>query len=356
MSRLIPFLGAAAAGCVLAGSAGAADLPQLRAGFPTSAWAGQADSDPLTFDAGLRYWYSMGAQSFEINSGLPGDHGKMEQNDTSQILEAHLRIEDHSTNTYLKGIAGMAVRIGGDATGNGGKTAISDGNIGYAGADLGYSVLDNGPLKFGPFIGYQYWNDSPNSYRDDYTTASSASDISYDPTTGQTSYPGASKPNNIDLHMLRLGISTKADLGPMIDFTGELAAVPYARVSGVLGAGSGAPQAGSFGSLGAVNVHNVQASPTTIDGWGYGAMAEAFIGLHPDDHWSFRVGGRAWYVQGTVDAKFARASIGDPSDSDPGNPPNYDTAPTFSKQGYITQANPFSLFRYGILAEVNYRF
>jgi hypothetical protein len=30
--------------------------------------------------------------------------------------------------------------------------------------------------------------------------------------------------------------------------------------------------------------------------------------------------------------------------------------PSFSNQTYITRANPFSLFRYGVLAELTYSF
>jgi hypothetical protein len=139
--------------------------------------------------------------------------------------------------------------------------------------------------------------------------------------SGQTSLPGDSEVNDINAHVLRLGFSAQAELGNFIDLSAEVAAVPYAKVTGTLGAGSGfamthaveydnATGFGPTGPTGAVNVHNIQSSPTTIDGWGYGAMAQAFVGFRPADNVVFRLGGRAWYLQGTADAMFSRANIG----------------------------------------------
>lgn len=388
MSRLALAFAAGFATFATAGAAAAADYPDpfgsgtddLRSGFSESADNSDANS-PLNFEAGLRYWYSWGAQSFSIGTA---SHGTMNESDRSQMVEGHFRIDDNSTKTYVKGLGGMSFRIGGTTTDANGTTAVSDGNIGYAGADIGYSWLGDGKnTSFGPFAGYMYWNDSPNTYHDDYTTATSASDISFSPVSGQTGLPGDSKPNDIETNMIRLGFSGKANLGSMFDITGEVAAVPYAKISGTLGAGSGAivtgavsydqsdPSLTPYGLTGAQNIHNIQSSPTSIDGWGYGAMAEGFLGFHPSDNLVFRLGGRLWYLQGTADATFTRASIGDPTDSSPptaGDPtatppvagsqnaPNFDTPPTFSNQGYITRANPWSLFRYGILAEMTYSF
>jgi hypothetical protein len=364
----------------------------LRTAYPTQPedWSGLGDKDDgLRFEFGARYYYSMGASSFAINSGLIGDHGTMEETDTSQMVEAHLRIDDQPTHVYAKGVAGLAFKTDGASTDVFGTTTVNDGHLGYAGADVGYSILGDGKVfALSPFVGYMYWNNSPNTYHDNYTTAKSAADITFDPSSGQTFIPGSSSVNDINAHMLRLGISTKADMG-LFDISGEVAAVPYAKMMGTLGAGGGSatgdfviydnqssPSFGPTGLTGAFNIHHIQSSPTTIDGWGYGGMAEAMIGFHPSPNWVFRLGGRAWYVQGTVDASFSRATIGDPTDAnqpvagtpaDPGPPPvpaipgqinspNFDTPPTFGNQNYITRGNPFSMLRYGVLAEVTYSF
>jgi hypothetical protein len=112
-------------------------------------------------------------------------------------------------------------------------------------------------------------------------------------------------------------------------------------------------------------------------------MAEVMAGFHPTENLTFRVGGRAWYVQGSAETYFSRAQIGDPTDSNPpvagipgipGDPdadppveevppvppqlnaPNFDTGPSFSEQDYVVRSNPWSMFRYGLLAELTYSF
>ena len=326
----------------------------MRSGFSEEDWANSDAGDPLSFELGARYWYSWGAQSFQVLSSVPS----LTESDKTQSVEFHARVNDDSTKFYAKGLAGMSYAMSGDYSGFDAGT-LTEGRIAYAGADLGYSWLGNysSPFSFGPFAGYMYWNDSPNASSqtavNNYTTATSASDISYDQNTGATTWPGASTANNVEINMLRLGLSGQARLGPMFDLSGEVAAVPYANIHGVLGSVVEGP---TYSATIPGNVSSIQSSPTTLDGWGYGVAAEAFLGVHPTDHMTLRLGGRAWYLQGTADATFSRATIGDPSDSDPANPPNYDTAPSFTNTNYITRGNPWSLFRYGLLAEFTYNF
>lgn len=355
MTRMALAIAAGFATLAMAGSVAAADYPDpfgsgtdLRSGYPSD-WDNSDANDPLDFELGLRYWYSWGAQSFSVGTG---QHGTMTENDQTHMVEGHFRIDDNSTKTYVKGLAGMSFKIDGSSSDDTGSISFNDGHVAYAGADIGYSWLGDAKTgtSFGPFAGYMYWNDSPNTHRDDYTTLTSAP--AFDPVTGLNTIPRASEPNSVELNMLRLGFSGKANLGSMFDITGEVAAVPYAKITGTLGSGAGAEVCCS--TLG--NVTSIQSSPTSIDGWGYGAMAEAFLGFHPTDAMTVRVGGRAWYLQGTADATFTRATIGDPTDSDSTTAPNFDTAGTFSNQARITQGNPWSLFRYGLLAELTYNF
>ena len=199
MVRLIPSLLALSAAMLIAAPAFAADYGApwgddgndgggLRTGYSTEPadWAGLGDpTDPLRFEFGARYWYSMGAESFSVNSGLAGDHGTMSESDTSHAVEAHLRVDDDSTRTYVKALAGMSFKIDGSVTDNSGTSTVSDGKMGYLGADIGYSMIGDGKnFGLGPFVGYMFWNDSPNTYGDNYTTATSSSDITFDPSTG----------------------------------------------------------------------------------------------------------------------------------------------------------------------------
>lgn len=372
MSRLVPSiavllaaaaLGAPAVAADYDGTLGAGDASPFRGGYPTEPkdWAGLGDQDdPLALEFSARYWYSLGSQDFSSGGG------SMSATDTTHIGELHLRIEDHSTNTYAQALGGYSITTSGSYAGSLTSGTISDGHVGYAGADIGWNALgDNQGSGAGPVLGYLYWQDTLNTGRNNYTTASSAGDIVYDPATGQTFVPGASAPNNIDMHLLRLGIQAKAKLGEFFDVSAELVGVPYAKVSGNVGvddpsfslAEYAGPSQLPYSSVANGNISSIRSSPTAIDGWGYGGMAELWLGMHPTQNLTFRLGGRAWYLQGTVDATYDKAQIGNPSDSDPVvNPPNYDTAPTFVNHSFISTANPFTMFRYGVLAEFSYAF
>ena len=323
----------------------------LRDAYPTqpSQWAGLGDTDDsLKLEFGVRYWYSIGGHDFNTYGG------NFYSTDTAHIGELHLRIEDHHTNTFAKAIAGYSALIQGDYTDPFNPPGtIADGHVGYIGADFGWNTFgnDNG-AGIGPTVGYMYWNDSPNTTRANYTTAEPGDVINFDPNTGATSGFGFdSTPNNVDVHVLRLGVQGKVDLGGFVDIDGEANVVPYAKISGVIGSDETATTTTGLG-----NIDTVKGSPTTIDGWGYGAMGQLMFGIHPSENLTFRLGGRAWYLQGTVDATYADVTIGDPTDSDPLDTVNYDTAPTVSKQYHVEPGNPFSLLRYGLLAEMTYSF
>ena len=315
------------------------------------------ETDPIAIETGIRYWYSRGAQSFTSDSGT------VSSTDTAHIGELHLRIEDHSTNTYATAIGGYSMVINGDVSTPSGVFPIVDGQVAYVGADLGWQTWnDNNGSGIGPMVGYLYWQDQPDTGRFNFTTAESAADISYDPNTGQTFVPGDSAVNSIDAHVLRLGISGKAKLGDIFDVTATVAGVPYAKVGGTAGIDDptfsiteyAGPAQPPYDLTNNGNISSMRSSPTTIDGWGYGAMAEAFIGMTPVENLTVRLGGRAWYLQGTADTTYERALIGDPGDADADGV--YDTDPSFVEGGFISTNNPFRMLRFGLLAEATYSF
>lgn len=327
------------------------DAPDFRTSYPTEPgdWAGLGDDDdPISLEMGTRYWYSMGAMS------LSNTAGDFVASDTAHSGELHLRITDHSTNTFAKALAGYSFALSGNYNDPFGGGVVTDGQMGYIGADIGYNAIGDSDVGIGPLLGYLYWNNSPRTDRSNFTTANSSADIGYDQDTGQTFLPMNSQDNNLDIHALRLGVQGKADMG-MFDISAELAAVPYAKVSGIMGNDQTTTVVDNSVYPGG-NIVSYKASPTELDGWGYGAMAEAFVGFHPTENMTVRLGGRAWYLQGTADATYDQASIGNPSDSDIPNAPNFDTPPSFSKASYIETANPFSILRLGILGELTYRF
>ncbi len=147
-------------------------------------WSGVGETDDsLHFETGLRYWYSMGSQSFEAL----GD--SFESSDTTHVGELHLRIDDYDFRHLRQGFGGILRRDHRlvhrpqrcDASVDGGKVA-------YAGADFGWNVFSDGNGSGAGFlVGYQYWNDSPRTSRQNFTTAHSAADLSFDPIPGKCS-------------------------------------------------------------------------------------------------------------------------------------------------------------------------
>jgi hypothetical protein len=333
------------------------DVVDFRSGYPIEPgdWAGLGDDDdPIAIETGIRYWYARGSQSFTSSGST------VSATDTAHIGELHLRIEDHSTNSYAAAIAGYSMAMSGDVTTPMGTTAFTDGHVGYLGGDIGWQAWsDNNGTGVGPMAGYLYWEDAPDTGRFSFTTLNSGDAVAYDPATGQTFLPGDSEPNAINAHVLRLGISGKAKIGDIFDVTATVAGVPYARVRGTAGvddptfstaeyAGPAQPPYGT--ELG--NISSIRSSTTSIDGWGYGAMVEGFIGVRPVEQLTVRVGGRLWYLQGTADATYDRAFITDPGP--PGGPYNVD--PIVVEQGYISTNNPFRMLRYGLMLEATYAF
>lgn len=318
------------------------------------------DEDTISIETGIRYWYSMGGSSFSSYSGA------LDSTDDTHFGELYLRIDDHSTDTFAKANLGYSIASTGSYTSSGTagsfSDAINDGHIGYLGADLGWNAIgDNNGSGAGILLGYQYWNDSLNTGRNNYTTLSAGDTVDYNSVTGQTTIPGDSEPNSVNIHAMRLGVQGKAKLGDFFDISAEVAGIPYASVSGTVGYDDPEfstaeydqeaqfPYEGTFG-----NISSMRSSATTIDGWGYGAQAEAWLGVHPTENITVRFGGRASYLQGTVDSTYTRAYISDPTQSV--SPGPYDQDPVVTEAGVIETANPFSMFRYGLLAELTYAF
>ena len=358
-TSLIVLAAAAGSGPALAADWGSSPEDIYRGAYSVEPqdWTEFGDqSDGIHMETGLRYWYSWGSMEFE--SG--GSSGTADDN--THAGEAFLRIQDDATATWASGYVGYSFAINGTTTGPLSPT-IADGAVGYAGADFGWNAFDDGAGNgIGGLVGYLYWNNSPDPGRNNFTTATSADDIGWNDATGQTFVPGDSVPNSVDAHMLRLGISGNAKLNDFFDIRAEVAAVPYAKVGGTVGIDDptfnedvyGGPAQFPYGDVADGNISQMRASATTVDGWGYGAMAEAWLGIHPTENITMRVGGRAWYLQGTADATYTIAEIGNPSD--PGGDDTYEVPPSFNLSGAIETNNPFKMFRYGLLAELTYSF
>jgi len=293
----------------------------LRPAYPEG-WENTEDS--IRFEFGSAYWYSWGGQ----NAGFSSAFGpvSLAVRDQTQIGELHGKIEDLSTQTYVAARAGLGFHTTGTydispaSAGDIGRNS----RIGYIGADFGWLPFGNmtDGVAVGGLVGYQYWKDAPDIGAGMYATA-------FDGAFNPTAYGEAR--DDFDIHALRLGLKGTAEFD-MFDIQAEVAAVPYAHVTGSLGGSS--PGGFNFGGI-IVNEN----APTTLSGRGYGVMAEAMAGFHPTENLTLRLGGRAWYLEGQLDAVFNGTAAG--------------IGPLATMNLPSTYA---SIFRYGLRAELTGKF
>ena len=304
----------------------AADYPTLRPAYPES-WENPDDS--MRFEYGARYWMSWGSQEAgftAVDGGITlGDVG-INTKDQTHIGELHGKIEDLSTQTYVRGIAGLGLNTTGTYAITPGASSGAIGRnsqIGYAGADFGWLPLGNvrEGLAVGGLVGYQFWRDAPDIGTGQYAATFAG---------GVPATFGEAQ-DNFDIHALRLGIKGQATFD-MFDIQAEVAAVPYAHVSGTVGGSS----PGGFNFPG-IPVTFYERAPTTLSGRGYGVMAEGMVGFHPTENLTVRVGGRAWYLEGDLEAQVHTQSLFGPSD-------------------LVIPSNFARIFRYGALFELTGKF
>ncbi len=325
--KLLGLAAASLLALISAMPATAGDL--LRPAYP-GAWQPEED-DPLRFEAGVRYWATWGGQDMGFGNM------RLSSRDQTHVVEVHGRIDDLSTNSYVRAHAGLGIATTGtyDFTPlRGTGLEIGDrSTIAHAGADFGWMPLGDPDAGFGigPLVGYQYWKDSPDLGRGNFVGGVNADG---------TFTGGNSSTHEVDIHALRLGITGRAELGNMFDISAEIAGVPYAHMTGILG-----PHELST-RIGTTDIE--KGSATVLSGRGYGLMGEAMLGFHPTENLILRFGGRAWYLEGQLDANFNTFSATDPVGGA--------TDHTTGEQGYVMASQWASLFRYGALVELTGRF
>ncbi len=316
-SSKLAALTASLALCALPQAAVSADFPEgnwpdgMRGSYT---WTDAAPESVLGFEVGLRYFYSVGQHRMTLSGG--DDYA---EDDKSHILEAHVRVDDRSTDTYFKARAGYSLVVNSDyatpATG-GATVSATGGHIAYAGADIGYLPFGVPEARFGGVAGYAYMNEAPFMGRISYATAGG----------------GDSDVNNLNIHALKLGLAGRSQLGPFT-VDAEAAAIPYAWLTGTYGSFSVA----NFNDGGTIYQ---QGSAGSIDGSLYGASGEVMLGFQPTENLSINFGGRASYLTGTANVNFTAREVGN----------------TTNAQDYIVGTTNLSFLRYGLLAGVSGKF
>lgn len=235
-SLIVSLFASTALGPALAADWPMGNEPSFRPAYPVDTYP---IDDSLDFEAGLRYFYGMGGQSFGSSSGSARD--------TSHALEVHGRINDHSTSTYLKGHIGYGSITDGEYRPVG--TSYNIGRVGYINADFGYLPLATDSFSAGAFLGYMYSDESPENV-------------------------------GLITHGLRLGIAAKAGINDVFDINAEAAIIPYTNTTGSM-------------------TYN-GATISDVSGGLYGASGEVLAGFHVSDNFIVRAGVRATYLNGHV--------------------------------------------------------
>lgn len=275
-------------------------FPDLRPSYP-----GVLEETPLRFETGVRYWYSWGGQTV----GIAGE--TYTTSDRSHVLEAHFRIDDDLTDSFVKGQAGYAFMIDGNHSSSvdPGQYSFSGGQVGYVTGDFGWTPFGNDSIRVGALTGYQFLRESPDR---------NLLDVDH--------FDG------LNIHALRLGVTAHANLGGMFDVDAELVGVPYAYAHG---ATADLPSADEIVQGVTVNRSNME-----VTGALFGASGQIMVGIHPTENLTLRFGGRASMLTGNASVTNKQWNVATPEQF------LYNSAPLDS----------LSLVRFGVLAELTGRF
>lgn len=326
MNRII--LGTVALSSLLAAvpalAADWAAAPAMRSSYPTN-WQ-SSDANPLSYEAGVRYWYSVGSQEHNI-----GPYSQTNETKTSSG-EVFARINDLSTRSYVEGFAGYGIAHDGSYSTNGGPDVdLPAGRLGYVGADFGWLPFGTETASFGMVTGYQFTKDSPDTGSTNFLSSPVSIDDGGGPGPFVLGGGGDSEVNDFRVHELKLGLAGRFDAG-QFDVTAEAAAIPYSWIGGTYGSFQAPGQSDTF----------AQTSAAQIEGNGYGASGKVMVGFHPTENLTIRVGGRASYLTGQYDATYNTVALQDSANSG-----------ARTEQLWIYRDNPFELIRYGALLEVS---
>lgn len=315
--------------------------PEMRGTY--NSW--DEPTEPLMdFEAGVRYWYSVGSQSGAAGSST------FSTSDQTHTGELYLRLNDRATNTYLKAYGGYSGLLSGNYASSDAAIGgtFDQGRVAYFTTDFGYNVLSNDTSKMssnlGIFAGYQYLNERA-SFEADFLNISGTSDVDWDRTNGDPIFTREEATQELHVNALRLGVAGDVDIDGFT-LSGEVAAIPYAMVRGTLATPI-------FSTVNTATNTQVQAGSAAFTGSGYGAAAQLMIGK-TIDNWNFRIGGRANYVRASGTATYNVADIDHATDADVNG--TYETDGTVALVNTSSPVDAFSMWRYGILAEISVDF
>ena len=288
----------------------------------------------FAFEAGMRYWYSVGQNRFAFTNGVFPFGSPTSTLDWDRMTghsgEIFGRIDHQPTHLFVKGVLGAGILKGGDMddldflvtqTSFSNTTSSVDGNnISYAIIDIGYSFdVPSAGVRYGAFIGYHYWREKMTAFG--VLCNANGLGNQFCP-AGAIVVPFSTPVDVFDTswNAMRIGGDVRYRLYDRWTISGEVAFVPIAHLnnddSHLLRADLGP-------------VPNIITS-----GWGaMGGEAEAFVRYQVGPHFELGVGARYWEISTNSGA--------------------VQFGPTFSPNFSLTK---FATQRYGVLFEARATF
>ena len=246
---------------------------------------------PVSFESGLRYWYS-GAESSKDLYDSTG--ALLVSRLTYQGISAHsgelfFRADLDGPPFFLKGFVGAGVIGDGALIDEDFPPTVvpysrtwssqEGGGLTYAGIDLGYDFLRRPTYRIGAFLGYHFMNETVHAFGCSQQATSTICAPSIPASTAVISQDN-------DWHSLRLGLTGRIALNDRLSLSGDAAYL--------------------FTTLDGEDRHHLrpQILPLPEDGTGQGVQLEAMLNYRLNDRFSLGVGGRYWLLTSNGQAHF----------------------------------------------------
>jgi len=223
----------------VARDAGSSDVTGSTARWPDLSW--EAPASPWAFEGGLRYWYSEGTMRFAFTNRHPLFGTPTSTLDWQELTghsgEVFARIDHKPSGVFFKGVLGLGMMHGGliddrdffvgpvlfsDTT-----SEVKDGNLAFGSADVGWTYSPSRDLRFGFFVGYQFWREKTTAYglvcnpTDISPPLCPAGEVVVNPSTAVGIYEPT-------WHAARIGVESRFTFNERWAVNLEIAAVPYA--------------------------------------------------------------------------------------------------------------------------------
>jgi opacity protein-like surface antigen len=275
---------------------------------------------------GPRIWFSSGKFQWNIGAGPAGtgDISRLTYGGLTGYTGEYFQRIDSPSGLFTKGNLGLGIMNAGHQNDedwfffhnvpySNTLSSTHNGWLGYGTIDFGYDVLRRDGNKFGPFVGYNFFAESwqtfgcaqiANLFSDCVPTVPTTKQIGTQDSTWQS---------------LRVGLSGEMILADRVKLSADLAYLPYVWMIGR-------------------DNHLLRTTTTFFDqrGTGQGVQLEAIVSYYVTNNLSVGVGGRYWAMW-TTNAT--------------------DTCTGCGGLGIVSPSSPaaFSTERYGAFLQADYR-